>query len=106
MKHIFLTLLCIVSLAGCHTYQSVTQTESGSFIQLKGQYSNAELVVDGQAPIVLDSTQKTFKSNGVNVMKFAVSQGTHHIQITKAGHAVVDRKIFVTEGNTFEIIVP
>jgi hypothetical protein len=106
MKHFFALLMSVFLLAACTRYQSVTQTEAGSFIQLKGSFRDAELVIDSQPPILLDGKQKTFKLNGVEVMKFAVSQGTHRVQVVKNGSIVVDRKIFISEGNAFEIIVP
>jgi hypothetical protein len=106
MKHYFSLLLCVFLLAACTKYQSVTQTEAGSFIQLKGNFRDAELVIDNQPPIILDGKQKTFKLNGAEVMKLAVSQGTHRVQVVKNGGIVVDRKIFISEGNAFEIIVP
>jgi hypothetical protein len=106
MKHYFSLLLCVFLLAACHTYQSVTQTEAGSFIQLKGNFRDAELLIDAQPAIILDAKQKTFSLNGAEVMKFAVSVGTHRVQVIKNGNIAVDRKIFISEGNSFEIIVP
>jgi uncharacterized protein YcfL len=106
MLRYLLSAMCIFSLIGCGSYKAITQSESGSFLQLKGNYQNSNLSIDNHPSIQIDKNQKTFTLNGEQVIKFTVSAGTHTIKISRDGSEVVNRKIYVSEGNVFEVMVP
>ena len=106
MIRYFLVIIGFLALAACTTYHGVTQTHAGSFLQLSGDFQNTELSIDEQTPILIDKSVKIFKVDGKRVAKFAISEGTHTVKISKNGQIIVSRKVFVSEGNAFEVIVP
>ncbi|CBL46271.1 Hypothetical protein HDN1F_26880 [gamma proteobacterium HdN1] len=96
---------CIVLLlAACGSFKSTTQTEEGTFLQLVGSVENATLQLD-DATLDLNNT-RDFNLNGKRVTKIAIQPGQHRVTITRDGSTLVDRRIFVTEGNAFEINLP
>lgn len=106
MLRYFLIVIGFLFLTACGTFQSTTQTESNSFLQLTGSFLNSELIIDDQPVIVIDKSVQTFKLEGKQVAKFIVAPGNHVIKISKNGQTIVNRKIFVSEGNVVEVIVP
>ena len=101
----YFSILVVLLFVGCSSYHSVTQTETGSYVLLSGNIKDTELMLDEQ-PAILVSQQKAFKIDGKSVVKFSVAKGTHTVKINKHGQTIVNRKIFVSEGNTFEVMVP
>ena len=106
MKYLTLLFATLFVLSGCGSYKATTQAEEYSYIQLKGNFMGTTMTIDEQAPIVIGKDTKTFKLNGEKVAKFYIARGTHTIQIHRQNTIVVNRKIFVSDGNTFEVIVP
>ena len=106
MLRYFLIVISLIGFTACGSYQSATQTESNSFIQLTGAFLNSELVIDNQPTIIVDKNVKTFKLEGKQVAKFAVAPGSHTVKVLKDGQTVIHRKVFVSEGNVAEVIVP
>ncbi|QDP02626.1 hypothetical protein [Thalassotalea sp. PS06] len=105
MKHIL--LVCFVALlAGCAaTFDTVQQVDESAYLQLQGNFSNTQLTVDNATPVNL-STVETFEFEGKTVAKFPISTGSHTIKITRGEDVLVMRKIYVTNGNAFEVTVP
>lgn len=98
----------VLFLAACSTnYSSSKQVADQAFLMLTGEFDGAVLVVDKQAPVALDSSQiSRYKEQGKEVIKFEISVGEHEVSITKNGQLVVHRKIFVSNGNSLEVIIP
>lgn len=94
-------------LLGCtSSYESVTQIDdTKAFVLLTGNFENASLQINTDTPITLSDNIETFKLDGKKVAKFAVTSGTNQIKVTKNGVLVVNRKIYVTNGNSFEVNV-
>jgi hypothetical protein len=103
MKNILLTCIALL-LAACGSFKTVTQTEEGTFLQLVGNTENAVLKLD-DTTLDLDTTS-SFDLNGRQVTKIAIPAGQHRVTITRGGSLLVDRRIFVSEGNAFEITLP
>ena len=106
MLRYFLMAAALLTLAACSNYKANTQVEAGTFLQLKGAFANTELIIDDQPRIIIDKSVKTFKIDGYSVAKFSISQGTHTVKVVRDGQTVVNRKVFVSEGNVFEVTVP
>jgi hypothetical protein len=106
MKKLMISVLW-VALAGCGTFQQTKQSESGSFLLLRGDSYHKILQIDEQSPIVIGKETHGFVLDGERVTKIAVTPGKHRVTIsTTDGKIGVDRSIYVSEGNTFEIQVP
>ncbi len=99
---IFLTLFL---LAACGTYQTTVQSEAVTYLQLTGNIKGKQLTLDDNAPVDL-STLKSYNENGKKVTKVQVKPGTHRVTITSHDVLEIDRQIYVSEGNSFEIILP
>jgi hypothetical protein len=104
-----LSILFFVLIAtGCQTnYQTVTQADDSiAYVQLAGDFWGTELILDENPPIQVSPEKfDSFKLDGKEVIKFELSTGSHRVKILRAGKVLVDRKIYVSDGNTFEVIV-
>lgn len=103
MKKLLLACISLL-LVACGSFKTVTQTEEGSFLQLVGSTDNAVLQLD-DIRMDLNETE-SFDLNGRKVTKIAVPAGQHRVTITRGGALLVDRNIFISEGNAFEITLP
>lgn len=102
---IALTFLLVSLLSACGTYQSTTQTDKASYIQLSGNSKGVSIAIDGKQIGTL-SDFEPFDLEGTEVTRFEVSTGTHEIEAFRDGITIVKRKIFVAEGNVFEVRLP
>lgn len=103
-----LVLLLLSALAGCHSgYRSYTQADdSKAYIQLNGDYLGAVLIIDDNSPVKLDDGSiTTFELDDEEVVKFEVSTGSHQIKIMRNDIVLVNRRIYISAGNTFEVVV-
>lgn len=99
-------IVCVaLTLSACSTHYSETrQVDDQGFLQLSGEFIGKTLYIDGIA-VPLDKA-KTFSIDGAKVAKFAIDPGTHIIEVHDNGDVKVKRKIYITNGNVFEVIVP
>lgn len=102
----FISILFVALLSACSTnFQSATQVDDIAYLQLSGDLTDAELIINSN-PAVLLNNAKTFKLNGVQVAKFNLALGNNLIEIKRDQTTLVKRKIYVSQGNTVEVIVP
>lgn len=103
-----ITLLFVIALVGCSSnYQSTVQVDEQAAVMLSGNFWNTQLTLDDALPITLDkATYKSFELNDKEVIKFNLQPGTRQIKVTRAGNTIVLRKVYVSNGNTIEVIVP
>lgn len=103
-----LAIFAALILTACSSgYQAVTQVSDKAYLQLEGQYLNTQLVVDNLPAITIRSDEiKTFNLNGKQVVRFPIATGSHAIKIIKAGKTLVNRKIYVSNNNVFEVVIP
>jgi hypothetical protein len=92
---------------GCtSSYESVTQVDdTKAFVLLTGNFENASLQINTNSPITLADNIETFMLDGKKVAKFEVTVGTNTVKVFKNGALVVNRKLYVTNGNSFEVNV-
>jgi hypothetical protein len=100
---IAIIFLCLLS--ACGTYQASTQTDNSSYIQLSGDTSKVEIIIDGNNIGKLDNFQK-FNLEGGEVTRFELEPGVHVVEALRSGKTILKRKIFITEGNVFEVRLP
>lgn len=102
------TIILLVALAGCSSsYQSTVQVDEQAAVMLSGNFWNTQLTLDNDSPISLDQEQyDSFELNDKEVIKFNLQPGTRKIKITRGGNTIVLRKVYVSNGNTIEVIVP
>ncbi|HVK99284.1 MAG TPA: hypothetical protein VM553_05695 [Dongiaceae bacterium] len=104
MKNILLACLALL-LAACGNFQTVNQTEETTYLQLLGNKENAVLTLDTNTTVDLN-TMESFDLNGKNATRIVVPAGQHRITITRSGTVLVDRNVYIGEGNAFEITLP
>lgn len=103
----WLSVVLLVGLVGCGTFQQTKQAESGAFLLLRGNSYQKLLQIDEQSPVIIGKETHGFVLDGERVTKIAVPPGKHRITISDtSGKVQVDRSIFISEGNVFEIQVP
>lgn len=104
------TLLIVIAfiLSACSAgFSSSTQVDDKAYLQLTGDFSNTILIINDQQPIMLDSSDvNTFKLKGEKVAKFDLPPGSHTLEVLRNNATVVKRKIYVSNGNTFEVRIP
>ena len=106
MKNILLITFVFMLSACSAGYSSSTQVDDKAYLQLAGDLSNTVLIINDQQPIMLDSGEvNTFKLNGEKVAKFDLPAGSHTVEVLRNNTTVVKRKIYVSNGNTFEVRV-
>lgn len=104
MKTIIVGLLALL-LTACGSFKTQVQTEEGSSLHLVGNPEQAVLVLDNTTTVDLNKTL-SFDLNGKQVTKIVVPQGQHRVTITRNGTLLVDRSIYIGEGQAFEIVLP
>lgn len=107
MKKLALFFTALIMTGCSSSFESVKQVDAKAFVLVSGNFDGTYLQIDNSSPIDLnDSSVERYKENGVSVIKFQVSKGTHTVEIKRSDVVIVKRKIYVTDGNTFEIQVP
>jgi len=106
LKGIVFVLFSFLMLGCTSSYESVTQVDdTKAFILLTGNFENASLQINTNSPITLADSIETFMLDGKKVAKFEVTAGTNTVKVFKNGALVVNRKLYVTNGNSFEVNV-
>ncbi len=95
-------------IVGCSShFESTNQVNDSAFLQLEGNFLNTQLILDKGTPIDISKISiETFTLNGKEVTRFPISTGKHTITISRAGTVIVNRVIYVSNSNTFEVVVP
>jgi hypothetical protein len=107
MKNILLITIVFMLSACSSGFSTSTQVDDKAYLQLAGNFANTVLIINDQQPIRLDSNDvSTFKLNGEMVAKFDLPTGSHTVEVLRANTTVVKRKIYVSNGNTFEVRIP
>lgn len=100
-------LMVLMFLFSCGTYNAVTLKEGSTYIQFLGRPNGEELYIDSsKEPVILGVNTKSFNLNGVEATKIEVSKGTHKIQVIRNGNQIINRKIYISQGDIFELELP
>jgi hypothetical protein len=97
----FLSAALGLLLSGCfRQVHETTAEDSGAYLALDGEGGSVTLFVDGEAVakgvVLLESKD----------VRYRVEKGTHDIRVERDGKAVVQRRIYVGDGETRVIDVP
>ncbi|MGB0894122.1 MAG: hypothetical protein ACPGUD_06915 [Parashewanella sp.] len=107
LKNILIAMSLLLITACGSTYNATTQVAEQAYLQLTGNFWNAQVSVDNQAAVaIMKDNVESFEIGNKEVVRFPVSPGTHLITVSKNGTVIVKRKIYVSNSNTFEVIVP
>lgn len=102
----FITILFITLLSACSTnYQSATQVDDIAYLQLAGNLTDAELIINEKQVVLLNNAD-TFKFKGERVAKFNLALGNNVIEVKRNQVTLIKRKVYVSQGNTVEVRVP
>jgi hypothetical protein len=104
IKKIGLGLL-FMGITACSSsgYQHSAAMDDKAYLALKGDPDGIRLVVDGQSVDVGSRDVKTYELDGIDITRFVVGKGQHHVQVYRADRLIINRKIFVTPGHLFEL---
>lgn len=106
LKGIIFVLFSFLMLGCTSSYESVTQVDdTKAFVLLTGNFEGASLQINSNSPIVLSDDIETYTLDGSEVAKFEVTAGTNTIKVFKNGALVVNRKLYITNGNSIEVNV-
>lgn len=106
LKFLSVTIFFIL-LASCSShYKSVTQVNEKAFLQIEGNYWGTQLIIDNQKPINISKNNiKSFNLDGRDVVLFPISTGKHSLKIIREEQVIVNKAFYVSNGNTFEVLV-
>lgn len=103
MKKLLLVLGMVITLVSCGSYQQTVQVDDKSYLLILGDSSGSILTIDNGKPINLGVDTISFDLNGKTAIKIQIKIGTHILKIVKNGEVKVHRKIYVSNGNSFEV---
>ncbi|MBE8167444.1 MAG: hypothetical protein HAW66_03610 [Shewanella sp.] len=107
LKYIVLGLSLLFMTACGSSYKASTQVTEQAFVQLTGNFWNTQISLDNQAPVmVTEDTVESFELHDKDVVRFPVAPGPHLVTISRNGSVIVKRKIYVSNSNVFEVMVP
>lgn len=103
MKKLFLVLGMVLALAGCGTYEQTVQVDDKAYLLIIGDPAGGIATIDNGTPLTLGKDTVSFDLNGQTATKIEIPIGSHTIRITKNGELRVNRKFYVSTGNSFEV---
>ncbi|RYV03835.1 hypothetical protein SOPP22_02150 [Shewanella sp. OPT22] len=104
----FCSAILMMLVVGCgSSYKASTQTAEGAFIQFSGNFWGTTVSVDNQTPVLISQDKiEAFEIDDKEVVRFPIETGTHSIKVSRDGTLIVNRKIYVSNSNVFEVKVP
>ena len=95
---ILVILGIIAGTAGCQYHdQGVVSGAPAAYLSFEGNTEGAIIMIDGQTAPAMDAGLGN---------RLQVDPGTHRIKVTRAGQTLVERKIFIGNGNVQVIRIP
>lgn len=90
------------------SYEQVTQPASEqAFLHLTGNFMGTVLIINSQDPITLrEGKTRTFQLEGQRFAAFEVAPGSLHVQIYRNDRVLINRELYVSNGNAVAIRVP
>ena len=104
----FLSAFLMLFIVGCgSSYKASTQVAQGAFIQFSGNFWGTTVSLDNQSPVLISKDSiEAFEIDNQEVVRFPIETGTHSVKISRDGTVIVNRKIYVSNSNVFEVKVP
>jgi hypothetical protein len=102
---VFFAILITLTLSACGSYQQTIQVDDQSYIQLSGDPEGVEIILNGKSLGKVENFN-SYDLDGTKTTRFEITPGTHIIELTRTGETLIKRKIYVTEGNAFEVKLP
>lgn len=103
MKKLFVLFGFVLTLAACGSFEQTVQVQDKAYLLIIGDPSDSVVTIDNGKPLVLEKDTTSFDLNGQIATKIEISIGTHTVKITKNGDLKVNRKFYVSNGNSFEV---
>lgn len=104
----FFSVVLMLFVVGCgSSYKATTQVAEGAFIQFSGNYWGTTVSIDNQSPVLISKdTIESFEIDDKEVVRFPIDTGSHFVKVSRNGTVIVNRKIYVSNSNVFEVVVP
>lgn len=103
MKKVLFIIGLALTLIACGSFQQTTQVDDKAYLLIIGEPTGSIVTIDNGPPMELGKDTSSFELNGVTATKIEISIGTHTVKITKNGDIQVNRKFYVSTGNSFEV---
>jgi len=103
MKKILLIVIAFFMVTSCGSYRETVQVDDKAYLLLIGEPDGNIVTIDNSKPIVLGQDTTSFHLNGETATKIEVSIGTHTVKVTKEGVLTINRKFYVSTGNSFKL---
>jgi len=103
MKKALLIIVGLLMITGCGKYSQTVQVSDDAYLLLMGDTTGYVLVIDNDSPVDLENDTTSFDLNGKTATKIKIVTGAHTIKITKNGNVTINRKFYVSTGNSFEV---
>jgi len=103
----FLIVLVLMTVAGCADIQrQVGAPENQAGIIFYGNLRNADVLIGTIHIANLGRAKGRFKLHGTNAIQYTLDPGTYQIKITRSGRLLVNRKLFLSDGQMLEVNIP
>jgi len=103
----FLIVFVLMSVAGCADIQKqVGAPENQGGIIFYGNLKNAEVSIGAIHIPDLGREKGRFKLHDTSAIQYSLDPGTYQIKITRSGRLLVNRKLFLSDGQMLEVNVP
>ena len=103
MKKLLFIFGVMLALSACGTYQQTVQVDDKAYLLIIGEANGNVVTIDNGKPLELEKDTASFDLNGVTTTKIEIAIGTHTVKIIKNGELKVNRKFYVSTGNSFEV---
>jgi len=103
----FLIVLALMVMAGCADIQrQVGAPENQAGIIFYGNLRSAEASIGTIHISDLGSAKGQFKLHDTSAIQYTLDPGTYQIKITRSGRLLVNRKLFLSDGQMLEVNIP
>lgn len=99
MRKVLLAAFTALLVGGCGTQSGVVIREAVSYIQFSGNWDGAIAQFDGGKELKVGDGSNS-------ALMFSIKPGNHNLKVTKNGSVVVDRVLFLSDGQTMEVSIP
>ena len=103
MKKLILLFAMVLVLAACGAYQQTVQVSDKAYLLIIGDPDGGVVTIDDGKALAMEKDTVSFDLNGQTATKIEITIGSHTVKITKNGELIVNRKFYVSNGNSFEV---